>query len=177
MTRSQAQRIQEIIRSQDVRDPRETLDAISAVINEVPSILPSVEQVRDMLRAFENDVKTITGIPEAKPEEVIRALCGDVREINKVLEGEKKSPLEEFIDALRKDTEAEVPHLVPDDPKNEFGNPVAVLRIYNSPSSPGELKVAVALECCDKHIQPRHILAAIRTLHQFAEKKNKENAE
>ena len=129
MTRTQAQRIQEIIRSQDVRDPRETLDAIVAVINEVPSILPSVEQVRDM------------------------------------------------IDALRKDTEVEVPHPVPDDPKNEFGNPVAVLRIYNAPNSPGELKVAVAFECCDEHIQPRHILGAIRTLKQFADKKHKENAE
>lgn len=132
MTRSQAQRIQEIIRSQDVRDPRETLDAIVAVLEEVPSILP---------------------------------------------EAESKTPLEELIDALRKGTEPEVPHLVPDNPKNEFGNPVAVLRIYNSPNSPGELKVAVALECCDNHILPRHILAAIRTLKRFADKKHKENAE
>jgi hypothetical protein len=160
MTRSQAQRIQEIIRSQDVRDPRETLDAISAVLEEVPSIMPSVEQVRDMLRAFENDVKTITGIPEAKPEE-----------------DPFETAMKAAIDALRKDTEAEVPHLVPDDPQEEFGNPVAVLRIYNAPNSPGELKVAVALKCCDAHIRPRHIIAAVRMLHQFADKKHKESAE
>ena len=153
MTRSQAQRIQEIIRSQDVRDPRETLDAIAAVINEVPSIRPSVEQVRDMLAGFAKEAKPE---PEEDPFE---------------------TAMKAVIDALRKDTEVEVPHLVPDDPKNEFGNPVAVLRIYNAPNSPGELKVGVALECCDEHIRPRHILAAIRTLHQFADKKDKEAAE
>jgi hypothetical protein len=129
MTRSQAQRIQEIIRSQDVRNPRETLDAIKAVLEEVPSIVPSVEQVRDMIAVF------------------------------------------------AKNTEVEIPHLVPDDPKNEFGDPVAVLRIYNSPSSPGELKVGVAFDCCDEHIQPRHILGAILTLKQFADKKHKETGE
>jgi hypothetical protein len=107
MTPTQAKRIEEIIRSQDVRDPRETLDAISAVL----------------------------------------------------------------------DKTKEVPHLVPDDPKNDFGNPVATLRIYNLPNRPDKLKTAIAFEGCNTHIRPRHIIAAINTLHKFADNKSKENAE
>jgi len=107
MTPTQAKRIEEIIRSQDVRDPALTLDAISAIL----------------------------------------------------------------------DKTEEVPHLVPDDPKNDFGDPVATLRIYNSLNSPGELKTAVTFDGCDTHIRPRHIIAAINVLHNFADNKSKENAE
>jgi hypothetical protein len=131
MTRSQANRIQEIIRSQDVRDPRNTLDAIKAVLDENPGVLP-----KDHI------------------SEVVS----------------------ELIKSLREETEVEVPHLVPADPKNEFGEPVFTLRIYNNPASPGDLKTTVAVDFCNAHVEPRHIISAIRTLHKFADDKNKESA-
>lgn len=123
MTRSQALRIQEIIRTQDVRDPRETLDAIKAVVDERVA-----------------------------------------------------TTMEEFINSLREQTEVEDHHLVPADPKNEFGEPVFTLRIYNDPTNLGDLKTTVAVDFCDAHVEPRHIIAAIRTLHEFADNKDKESA-
>lgn len=128
MIRSQAKRIEEIIRNQDVRDPRLTLDAIAAILAEKPSIKPEPE-----LSAF---------------EKLMAAMLASVE-----------------------DTDDEIPHLVPGDVQNEFGDPVATIRIYNTEPRPGKLNVCVVIDCCDNHIEPRHFVALNRTISKFADKK------
>lgn len=123
MTRSQTNRIEEIIRNQDVRDPRLTLDAIAAILAEKPSIKPELmEDLLTMLASVE-------------------------------------------------ETDDEIPHLVPGDVQNEFGDPVATIRIYNTEPRPGKLNVCVAIDYCDNHIEPRHFVALNRTISKFADKK------
>ena len=128
MTRSQTNRIEEIIRNQDVRDPRLTLDAIAAILAEKPSIKPEPE-----LSAF---------------EKLMAAMLASVE-----------------------DTDDEIPHLVPGDVQNEFGDPVATIRIYNTEPRPGKLNVCVAIDYCDNHIEPRHFVALNRMISEFADKK------
>lgn len=128
MTRSQTNRIEEIIRNQDVRDPRLTLDAIAAILAEKPSIKPEPE-----LSAF---------------EKLMAAMLASVE-----------------------DTDDEIPHLVPGDVQNEFGDPVATIRIYNAKPRPGKLNVCVVIDCCDNHIEPRHFLALNRRISKFVDKK------
>lgn len=123
MTRSQGNRIEEIIRTQDVRDPRQTLDAIAAILAE-------------------------------KPEP----------------KSETASALEKLMAAMMASAEEpddEVPHLVPDDPENEFGNPVCVIHIYNTKPVPGKLNVGVVINWCDDHIEPRHFSAVKLTIQAF----------
>ena len=123
MIRSQAKRIEEIIRNQDVRDPRLTLDAIAAILAEKPSIKPELmEDLLTMLASVE-------------------------------------------------DTDDKIPHLVVGDVQNEFGDPVATIRIYNTEPRPGKLNVCVAIDYCDNHIEPRHFVALNRTISKFADKK------
>lgn len=52
MQRSQAKRIEEIVRTQDVRDPRQTLDAIAAILAEKPSIKPEPSDFEKLMAAM-----------------------------------------------------------------------------------------------------------------------------
>lgn len=131
MTRSQANRIEEIIRNQDVRDPRLTLDAIAAILAENPSIKPEQSE------------------PEAS---FFAKLMADL--LTMQVEGE--------------DDPAEIPHLVPGDVQNEFGDPVATIRIYNTKPRPGKLNACIAIDCCDAHIEPRHFVALKQAISEFA---------
>ena len=131
MTRSQANRIEEIIRNQDVRDPRLTLDAIAAILAEKPSIKPD----------------------KSEPEAISFA------------------KLMAAMMASAEEPDDEIPHLVPDDVQNEFGNPVAMIRIYNTKPRPGKLNTCIAIDCCDHHIEPRHFVALKRTIKEFAKAK------
>ena len=126
MTRSQANRIEAIVRTQDMRSPRVTLDAIAAILDETPSIKPEASDFQKMLAAMMASVEKV---------------------------------------------EDEIPHLVPDDVQNEFGDPVATIRIYNTEPRPGKLNVCVAIDYCDNHIEPRHFVALNRTISKFADKK------
>ena len=132
MTRSQANRIEEIIRTQDVRDPRLTLDAIAAILAENPSIKPEPSDFEKLMAAMM---------------------------------------------ASTEESDDEIPHLVPDDPENEFGNPVAVIRIYNTKPVPGNLNVGVVIEACDNHIEPRHFSAVKLAIQAFDAKKAEELAQ
>ena len=137
MTRSQTNRIEEIIRNQDVRDPRLTLDAIAAILAEKPSIM-SVQAKSEQANP---------GITSA-----FEKLMADL--LTMQVEGE--------------DDPAEIPHVAPDDVKNEFGNPVATIRIYNTKPRPGKLDVCIAIDCCDAHIEPRHFIALKEAIKDFA---------
>ena len=123
MIRSQANRIEEILRTQDMRSPRVTLDAIAAILDETPSIKPEASDFQKMLAAMMASVEKV---------------------------------------------EDEIPHLVPDDVQNEFGDPVATIRIYNRKPRPGKLNVCVAIDCCDEHIEPRHFVMAKQAFNNFA---------
>ena len=131
MTRSQANRIEEIIRNQDVRDPRLTLDAIAAILAEKPSIKP-----------------------EPKPE-----TAGAFEKLMAAMMASAEEP------------DDEIPHLVPDDVQNEFGNPVATIRIYNTKPRPGKLHTCIANHACDAHIEPRHFVALKEAIKDFAKAK------
>ena len=139
MTRSQANRIEEIIRNQDVRDPRLTLDAIAAILAEKPSIM-SVQ---------------------AKSEQANPGIASAFEKLMATMM------------ASAEESDVEIPHLAPDDVKNEFGNPVATIRIYNTKPRPGKMNVCVAIDCCDNHIEPRHFLALNDSIMDFAEAKAK----
>jgi hypothetical protein len=125
MTRSQANRIEEILRTQDMRSPRVTLDAVAAILDETPSIKPEPES---------SDFQKMLAAMLASAEE----------------------------------SDDEIPHLVPGDVQNEFGNPVATIRIYNTKPRPGKLNVCVAIDCCDEHIEPRHFVMAKQAFNNFA---------
>ena len=140
MTRSQTNRIEEIIRNQDVRDPRLTLDAIAAILAEKPSIM-SVQAKSEQANP---------GIASA-----FEKLLEDI--LARQVEGE--------------DDPAEIPHLVPGDVQNEFGDPVATIRIYNTKPRPGKLNVCVAIDACDAHIEPRHFVAAKEAIKGFSSAK------
>lgn len=140
MTRGQAKRIEEIIRNQDVRDPRLTLDAIAAILAEKPSIM-SVQAKSEQANP---------GIASA-----FEKLMADL--LTMQVEGE--------------DDPAEIPHVAPDDVKNEFGNPVATIRIYNTKPRPGKLNACIAIDWCDAHIEPRHFKALQRTINLFTMEK------
>ena len=84
---------------------------------------------------------------------------------------EKAKPKQKAGNPFEKLLADQIPHLVPDDVKKEFGNPVAVIRIYNTKPRPGNLNVAVTMEWCDSHIEPRHFSAVKRMIQAFADKK------
>lgn len=131
MTRSQSNRIEEILRTQDMRSPRVTLDAIMAILDETPSIKPEKSD------------------PElSNYQKMLAAMRASVEELDD-----------------------EIPHLVPDDVQNEFGEPVATIRIYNTKPWSGKLNVCVAIDCCDEHIEPRHFLAVNQMIKAFATEK------
>lgn len=132
MQRSQAKRIEEIVRTQDVRDPRQTLDAIAAILAEKPSIKPEPSDFEKLMAAMM---------------------------------------------ASADETEDEIPHLVPENVEEEFGNPVAVIRIYNTKPVPGNLNVGVVIEACDNHIEPRHFSAVKLAIQAFATEKVNELAQ
>jgi hypothetical protein len=162
MTRSQANRIEEILRNQDVRDPRLTLDAIAAILAENPSIKPEPRPENDealskLLSKIHAEVtKNIEEPEQSEPEASFFAkLMADL--LTMQVEGE--------------DDPAEIPHLVPGDVQNEFGDPVATIRIYNTKPRPGKLNVCVAIDCCDTHIEPRHFVALKEAIKDFSKAK------
>ena len=132
MIRSQANRIEEILRTQDMRSPRVTLDAVMAILDETPSIKPDRSG----------------GYAEPQTSDFQKMLAA------------MRASLEE--------AEDEIPHLVPDDVKNELGNPVATIRIYNTKPHPGKMNVCIAIDACDNHIEPRHFVAAKEAFSDFA---------
>lgn len=134
MTRGQAKRIEEIIRNQDVRDPRLTLDAIAAILAEKPSIMSVQAKSEQANPGITSAFEKLMGTMMASAEE----------------------------------SDVEIPHLAPDDVKNEFGNPVATIRIYNTKPRPGKLDVCIAIDCCDAHIEPRHFIALKEAIKDFA---------
>ena len=135
MIRSQANRIEEILRTQDMRSPRVTLDAVMAILDETPSIKPDRSG----------------GYAEPQTSDFQKMLAA------------MRASLEE--------AEDEIPHLVPDDVKNEFGNPVATIHIYNTKPRPGKLNACIAINCCDAHIEPRHFVALKQAISDFAAEK------
>lgn len=66
---------------------------------------------------------------------------------------------------------------MPENVEEEFGNPVAVIRIYNTKPVPGNLNVGVVIEACDNHIEPRHFSAVKLAIQAFATEKVNELAQ
>ena len=77
MTRSQANRIEEILRTQDMRSPRVTLDAVAAILDETPSIKPEPESsdFQKMLAAMMEAVEEVEDeIPHLVPDDPVATI-------------------------------------------------------------------------------------------------------